>query len=151
MFASQVRKTVQVNDGDTVVNVVLRKLSGASLEKASEARQLSIATMTSHLGPEVVEQYQREREAKEAQRKAGTLEEEKKDPKDRHVSYSRQSVLHAGVHDWDLKDEKGRSVRVTPDRIDDLDEPTADFLFHEILELSLPPEAAKKEEEAKND
>lgn len=123
MFASKVTSQVVFDDG--VVNI--RKLSARSLEKASEARQISVSQLSRSMGPELMRAFATPTE--DRTKVEPSLEER---TRARYATYDRQSVLQAGVVSWtyDTKVAEG---------LDDLDEESAQKLHEAILDLSLPP------------
>lgn len=150
VFSSRVRKEVTYDD----LTVVIRKLSGASLEKAGEQRAIVAMRITAGAGADALRQARESARDQEKKPIAGAEPEPPKvvNPRDRHNGYDRETVLIAGIHGWNALDEKGGSLPVTPDNVLDLTEGACDFLFHEILDLSLPPiDAAKLEADQKKD
>jgi len=128
MFASDTKRDVPVGD----VTVTVRKLSGRSLEKASEAQSISAATVTRSFGPEVMKVLREGRAEQTPEQRTAS----------RYQAYDRQSVLVAGIMRW-------TSPVPLAQGIDDLDEESAELLFRAILDLSLPaidPEAVKAAE-----
>jgi ribosomal protein L12E/L44/L45/RPP1/RPP2 len=117
------------------VDVVIRKLSHKSLEKAAEARQADVAKFARQAGPEMMGVI---RDAAEAQAEAKAKTEDKKEPTEkerreaRYQGFDRESTLVAGIESWTAPEK-------LPDSIADLDESTANLLFHEIVDLSLGP------------
>ena len=152
MFASRVKHTVTIPaDADLcrpeAVDVVIRKLSHKSLEKAAEARQIDVGKFARQSGPELAEAFRRAAEVA-----AEKAEKDKKEPTERerrearYQGFDRDSVLVAGVESWTVRDVK------LPEGLADLDEPTAKLLFHEILDLSLGPlDPAESEAVGKGD
>jgi hypothetical protein len=134
VFASRVKSTVRVDNDGTPVNVVIRKLSGRSLSKAAEARQLAVGPTLKSFGPELL-QAAREREKPPSEA----------NPDERYGGYDRDSVLTAGIESWDAMDGDGRAVPLI-DGIADLDEGSAEIIFHAIVDLSVP--TAEEAEEA---
>ncbi len=129
VFASEVKKDVLVEG----VTVTVRKLSGRSLEKAAEARQIALGATVRSFGSDLIKTFRetKREETPEAQKAA------------RYAGYDRSAVLVAGVASWDFE------RKLNPEAIDDLEESAAEFLFREILELSLPPAEVAAEAEKK--
>jgi hypothetical protein len=160
MFASRVKKSLPVTrmglDGNPEEGtIVVRKLNARSLARASEARQIEIAKLSRAWGPEIAMAAQKAAEERTtAEEKANaeatpTPVPEKKtaEPvpynplKDkRHSGYDRDYVVKAGLDSWSFPEDH-RADQI----LGDLDEETADLIFHEVLALSLP----KPQEEAK--
>jgi hypothetical protein len=131
MFASKITQDITVKDGDKDVKVTIRKLSGRSLQNASEARQITVARMARTMGAEML-QAVRDREA--AKEKAQKI----LDPAEaRFQLYDRETVLVAGIASWDAKEDVVEGVA-------DLDEDTADAIFRAIVTLSVPTEEERK-------
>lgn len=127
MFASKVTKEIAVGDE----RVMLRKLSGAQLDEASKVRQFAVAQVTRQMGAELLKAF-RETPAVESEQDEAARRQA------RYLSYDRLTVLKMGIVWWSV-DEKP-----TAEKIADLDEPTMQRLFEEILDLSFqtPEEAA---------
>jgi hypothetical protein len=136
VFASRTRKEVTYED----LTAVIRKLSGASLEKAGEQRAIVAMRITANAGADALRQArENSRDQKEKPADGAAPEAPKPvNPRDRHNGYDRETVLIAGIHSWNAADENGKLLPVTPDNVLDLTEGACDFLFHEILDLSLP-------------
>lgn len=119
-------------DGETPGIVTIRKLSARSLEKAKEARQISVVQLSTKLGPDVMKLYRDTREER-------PLEAVVDPAVQRYGQYDRDTVLTQGVESWtfDIPKEEG---------LIDLDEPAAELLFHEIIDLSDPPKAVVETE-----
>jgi hypothetical protein len=131
MFASKITKDITVRDGDKDVKVTIRKLSGRSLQNASEARQVSVARMAKAMGAEMVQAYQARQEATD---KASKI----LDPSEaRFTLYDRETVLVAGIASWDVDIDVAEGVK-------DLDEDTANDIFRAIITLSVPTEEERK-------
>lgn len=135
MFASQCKKPVVIDD-DTYT---IRKLSHRSLDKARDAFMAGSAVAAKRLGGEMVRAYQ---EAAQSGAQQKLREKDKADPKARYSTYDKPYVLQAGIDSWTCERP------LSPDAVDDLDEATAQKLFEDILEYSLPP-ATKEEIEVK--
>jgi len=137
MFASRVTKQIEIKDGADKGFVTIRKLSAKSLEKAREARQMAAAALTSKFGADLIRAF---RETNKEEREAQVVEVAVVDPNARYAEFDRDTVLTQGVVSWTFKD----SLR---EGLADLDEPTAELLFHAIVDLSAPSteEAAKVE------
>lgn len=136
MFASLVKETVAVGDN----TVIIRKLSALSLEKAIEQKQISVALISQRLGSEMIKAFQDR--AKKAEETAAPATPAVPAAFEKHSMYDRSTVLVAGIHSWSGPDcREDPSVKT----IGDLDEETAELLFHKILSLSLvtPVEVSK--------
>jgi len=119
MFASDVKSTVAVDGGE----VVIRKLSARSLEKASEARQAAVAATTRNLGKDMLELI----------RSSDGPNRPAPDPAvSRYGAYDRFTVLTQGVVSWSF------DRKVDQASLDDLDEGAAEKLFRAIVDLSVP-------------
>lgn len=140
MFASQVKKVVDVPDTDPVVRVTIRKLNHRSLDKARQARRGEDIAETRSLGGDLFRAITEFREGK----LDDELAQRRKDKRDaRYREFDRDTVLQAGIESWTAAE------KVT-DGIGDLDEPTADFLFRAIVDLSAPAPAEVEEAQAKD-
>jgi len=128
MFASRIKKTVTLQDGEETVTVIIRKLSHNSLEKASDVRQGTVAKMARQYGAEMMTSLKDYTPPKPEETKAPVDAK-----KSRYSGYDRSTVLLSGVESWSVP------VKLSSQSLDDLDEETAQMLFEEILELSLPP------------
>jgi hypothetical protein len=131
MFAASVKKQVPVDDGRDKGVVTIRKLSARSLDKAREARQIAAAALTSKFDPNILKVY----------RETGR-QPDSDAPVDKYAAYDRDAVLQAGIDSWtfDVSIEEG---------LKDIDEPTAELLFHEIIDLSDPTGASLAQAEKK--
>lgn len=127
MFASRVKKKVELKDGDDVVYVTIRKLSASSLEKASDVAQGASLASLRAMGPEVAKAL-RETEKDKPEVKPEIS------AKKRYAAYDRSTVLRAGVESWTAKEK-------LPGALDDLDEDAANTLHREIVDLSAPAAA----------
>ena len=130
MFASRTKKVVTLKDGDDDVQVTLRKLSGNSLKKLRDAKQSEQIAVSRAVGGEVMAALKsipdnEELKAKKAA-KAGTREEV-------YDNYDRHSTLVAGIEGW-----TSPRPLMGKDGIEDLEEADAEFLFHEVIDLSDP-------------
>jgi hypothetical protein len=134
MFASKVQKDVTVGEGEAAVIVTIRKLSGRSLEKASEARQIGVAQGMKSMGGDILRTL---RDLEEADKKSGAESPEKPDyaaaTKKRYATYDRATVLVMGVVRWTAEPKVGAQA------LDDLEEDAAQKIHEAILDLSLPP------------
>jgi hypothetical protein len=130
MFASKVQKEVSIGAGDDAVTVTIRKLSGRSLEKASEARQIAVSQGMRSMGGDILRTL-RDLETTKA-------EPEKPDyaaaTKARYSTYDRMAVLLAGIVRWTA--EEPPTLKFMED---ELDEESCQKLHEAILDLSLPP------------
>ncbi len=142
MFASNVKKQVEIQDGDSLVSVTIRKLSARILTKAAETRQRQSMAASKELGGELIKVFR-----EDAQQKAGVASDEKKpeelsseekakaaeDKREaQYALYDRDEILTKGIDSWTAP------VKVK-DGVEDLDEETAEKLHREILDMSLPP------------
>jgi hypothetical protein len=145
IFAKQYQKEVQVGDE----TVVVRKLSGRSLDKARAARRTDQVQGIRELGAELIKAF---REGKEA---AGiepapvaepvepvelTPEEKAKARKAAFDDYDKYVVLQGGVVSWTAKID-GKPVPVNAESIEGLDAETVTVLFEAIMDMSLPIDA----------
>lgn len=134
MFVSQQKKTITYGS----FSIVIRKLSGNSLQKCAQARQMVLAKI---YGADLFKPAPKAEGAAEA-------EVEEKDPvaaaRARHASFDRPATLVAGIDSWSAEEK-------LPAGIDQLEEEAAAFIFHEILDFSLPPLKAAAEAEGKGD
>jgi len=133
MFASKITKEVEVGDE----RVTVRKLSYAALDRAREVRARDGAVSLRNYGGELVKVFRSEEFAEAKAKQAA-------DPRAaRYNAFDRGTVLVAGIASWTVGD-------VTPERIGDLDDESAQLIFEAIVDLSLPPldlravEAARK-------
>lgn len=137
MFASRKRRTLEFkDDSDRIVHVYVHQLSHASLEKAAEARQITIGQTVSRLGPDLLNMFKgggsdkTEAEAASAKERA-------------YQSYDRATVLRQGVSGWDALDERGEALSLHSG-LDDLDSATAEAIFRAIIDLSIEEAPAGK-------
>jgi len=144
MFASRVTSTVQVEDPDGFVSVVVRKLSALALEKAAETRQLTVIGFSSKMGSEMIKSFRDAADEKKTEEKPAELTANEK-RKARYTSYDRQTVLNKGIVSWTAAE------KLCPESIEDLDEQAAQQLCEAILDLSLPAiDPAAEETKSKN-
>jgi len=139
MFADVIRKQVPVTDEENREYVViLQKLNARSLKKAQDNRQSEISAQMRQFGGDIFKAIQSADPSKQK-----TVEDQKKAHYDQ---YDRDTILIQGIHSWTLPAEKN------PDNIGRLDLETANFLWHEIVDLSDPfkPTAIAKADEAKD-
>lgn len=128
MFASQVKKTVEIGER----SYQIRMLSWKSLDKAKDARQMSGAAHLRALGGEIMKALRSDNVdemAKAVAEKDATPEGR---AKLRYDAYDRELVLNAGVTQIE-------GELATPATVADIDPTTADRLYREILDLSLGP------------
>ena len=133
MFASRKKKVLEFPDEDyRIIHVYIHQLSHASLEKAAEARQITVGQTVSRLGPDLLNMF----------KGAGSTDTAAMvDAKERaYQSYDRSTVLRQGVSSWDALDEKGQSVPLHTG-LDDLDSMTAEAIYRAIIDLSVNEEA----------
>lgn len=129
MLASLITKRLDSLPGAPGAWVVVRKLGWKALRTAQEAQQQQAYALLSQLPKETLEA-------------AGSVTADqiaafKRDPA---AKYDRAALLLAGIVSWSLE------AAITPETIDDLEEPVAACLAAAIVELSEPPrdEAARK-------
>jgi hypothetical protein len=127
IFASYVTRTVPL-PFDEPHTVTIQKLSGKALAAARQAQVAASMDLVRSMGGAT---FGRELAAVDP----AAVDEAKADPL---RPYDRSTVLAKGVKAWTYEQPP------TPDRLDDLDEQAADFLFRAILELTLPNGDAKK-------
>jgi hypothetical protein len=127
IFASYVTRTVPL-PFDAPHTVTIQRLSGKALQAARQAQIAASMQLVQAMGGAAIG-----RELAEVPPEAVAAAQA-----DPARSYDRPTVLAKGVKAWTY------SEAVTPSTLDDLDEQAADFLFHAILELTLPNGDAKK-------
>lgn len=131
MFASEVRATVTLGD----VEVVIRKLSGRSLSKAADVKQIASANQLRAFGGEILKALRDET----VDAAVESLKAKKADPKAirkaLYDAYDRDLVLQAGIASWNHK------KALNPESIADLDEDAAKVLHEAIIDLSIPEKA----------
>ena len=136
MFASRVTKDVTISgeDGSDDVIVTIQKLSARSLDNAQTQRHIALGQTARGLGADVLQTIRDIPDKVETEKTPEELRTA------RYGSYDRDSVLISGIVRW--------TAEITLDKgVGDLDEETATTLFHEILDLSLPPVDPKEAEE----
>jgi hypothetical protein len=146
MFARQIQKEVKVGDE----SVVVRKLSGKSLDRARVARRSDQVQGIRELGADLIKAFREGKEAsgiKEAEAQPVqaetpelTPEEKAKARKALFEDYDKYVVLQAGIVSWTAQ-EKGKPVPVNADTIADLTAEEVDQISSEILDLSLAADA----------
>lgn len=156
MFASRTKKDVKVEVAPgEFETVVIRKLSGTSLEKAAEAHRISVIQTVKVYGAELLGLAQDRSAALRARKDAEgvapaaeakpvavpepvELTPEQKEAQlkarreARYDGFDRQLTLQAGIVSWTAPE------KVNPESIADLDDKIATILFREILDISLP-------------
>lgn len=135
MFASMVQKEVVLADGE---RVVIRKLNHATLDRARDARSSKGARSLRDFGGEIVSVLRSE---EFGQLKAKREEDPNAPRLARYNAFDRGIVLVAGIKSWTS------SEKLTPEAVEDLDEPSAQKIFEEIVDLSLGPLNQKTVEE----
>lgn len=137
MFASRKKKVLEFTDEDNrPIHVYIHQLSHASLEKAAEARQITIGQTVSRLGPDLLNMFKGGGTTPDAAAAA--------DAKERaYQSYDRGTVLRQGVSSWDALDEKGQPVPLHTG-LDDLDSKTAEAIYRAIIDLSVEEAETRK-------
>ena len=121
IFASYVTRTVPLPFDDPHT-VTIQRLSGKALQAARQAQIAASMQLVQAMGGAAIG-----RELAEVPPEAVAAAQT-----DPARQYDRPTVLAKGVKAWTY------SEAVTPSTLDDLDEQAADFLFHAILELTLP-------------
>lgn len=140
MFASKVTDAVVLDGGE---RVTIRKLNHSALDLAREARSSRGAKSLRDFGGDILRVLRSEEfvDMKKAREEAGPEALRAA----RYAAFDRSVVLQAGIQSWTSE------VKVTPEAIDDLDEPSAQKIHEAIVDLSLPPiDPAKAEAQAKN-
>jgi hypothetical protein len=127
IFASYVTRVVPLPFDDPHT-VTIQKLSGKALQAARQAQIAASMQLVQAMGGAAIG-----RELAEVPPEAVAAAQT-----DPARQYDRPTVLAKGVKAWTYPDPP------TPDRLDDLDEQAADFVFRAILELTLPNGDAKK-------
>jgi hypothetical protein len=128
VFASETKKSLQYDE----LQVVIRKLSGKSLRKAREVRQIAQMRMSREMGGELVRAFQETAAAKDAVQAKGpapTLEQLRMT---RYAEFDQDDILVRGIESWS-------ATKPLPDGIDDLDDAVGLQIFHEIVDLSSGP------------
>jgi hypothetical protein len=133
MFAKQIQREVKVGEE----TVMVRKLSGKTLDKARVARRTDQVQNMREIGADLIKAF-REREGTKEPKVVETpaaaelsVEDKAKARKASFGDYDREIVLNAGIVRWSAKET------VNADTIGDLDEDSAALLFNEILDLSV--------------
>lgn len=129
MFASTTKRDIAIG----AETVTIRKLSAHRLGEAQLVRQKALIDLSKTLGGLNVS-----REDLEKFRGQEQTEEEKK--RTRNALYDRLSVLKYGIHSWSVGDQ------VTNELVEDLDQPTAQRLFEEILDLTFEDTETRKKD-----
>src|SRR4029450_4560149 len=132
IFASYVTRTVAL-PFDEPHTVTIQKLSGKALAAARQAQVAASMDFVKAMGGAASG-----RELAPLGRPDTIAAEVEKAQTDPARQYDRPMVLAKGVTAWTYPESP------TPALLDDLDEQAADFLFHAILDLTLPNGAGKK-------
>jgi hypothetical protein len=134
MFASNVKGSIELEDGDSKVTVTIKKLSARALDQAREARITQATRRAREVGADLIASM------RSAQTPPVTTPTAEQLREARYDLYDRDVVLRAGVVAW---------THATPLAVglEDLDEPSAVKLSQAILDLSLPPLDVKTEED----
>ena len=132
IFASYVTRTVPL-PFDEPHTVTIQKLSGKALQAARQAQVAASMDFVKTMGGAAFG-----RELADVGASAAVAAEVERRQADPARQYDRPTVLAKGVKAWTYPDPP------TPDRLDDLDEQAADFVFRAILDLTLPNGDAKK-------
>ena len=122
MFSSRVTKAIKTPTKPQYT-VTIRQLSGRAKERCQQATLAKAADMMQRVGGAAVFDQIRQMGGEDKGREQG----EDHDPT---AAYDRDQVLLDGVVSW-TADEP-----VTADTLADLEDPTSDLLFREILQLS---------------
>jgi hypothetical protein len=125
MFASRIKKQIEIGEGDEKGTVTIRKLSARSLDKAREARQIGAAALTSRLGSDLIKAFRETAQDQEKLAAPTGVEAH-------YSAYDRATVLTQGVEHWTFKES-------LKEGLEDLDEAAAELLFRAIVDLSDPP------------
>lgn len=128
MFASQVKKTIEFEDG----SVIIRKLSWRTLERARQARSGEMAAAARSYGGDVIKALRSETLDELAKKVAEKRADPEERRKARYAEYDRGTLLVAGIESWPYGE-------LNPERIDLLDEEQAERLHQELVDLSLGP------------
>ena len=122
MFSSRVTKAIKTPTKPQYT-VTIRQLSGRAKERCQQATLAKAADMMQRVGGAAVFDQIRQMGGEDKVR-------EQVEDHDPTAAYDRDQVLLDGVVSW-TADEP-----VTADTLADLEEPTSDLLFREILRLS---------------
>ena len=122
MFSSRVTKAIKTPT-EPQYTVTIRQLSGRAKERCQQATLAKAADMMQRVGGAAVFDQIRQMGGEDKVR-------EQVEDHDPTAAYDRDQVLLDGVVSW-TADEP-----VTADTLADLEEPTSDLLFREILRLS---------------
>jgi hypothetical protein len=136
IFASYVTRIVPLPMDDPHT-VTIQKLSGKALAAARQARIAASLDLIRSLG-DAAGAFRSELTAGGDGAAAITADGDDDGRPDLSRKYDRSTVLVKGVTAWTYTEP------LTPDRLDDLDDQAADYLFRAILELTLPPGAVEK-------
>ena len=137
MFASDIRSTIQVGN----VEVVVKKLSKRSLDKAREAKSIATALQLKAFGGDLLKALREDTVAEAVE----SLRAKQNGPEARKAAFLAtfdfEHVLNAGIVSWNA------ARKLDPAAIADLDEDSASTIFHAILDLSIPPSEAVEADE----
>ena len=125
MFSSRVTKAIKTPTKPQYT-VTIRQLSGRAKERCQQATLATAADMMQRVGGAAVFDQIRQMGGEDKVR-------EQVEDHDPTAAYDRDQVLLDGVVSWTATEA------VTPDTLADLEEPTSDLLFREILRLSKVP------------
>jgi len=123
IFASYVTRIVPL-PFDEPHEVTIQKLSGKALQAARQAQIAASMDFVKAIGGAAFG-----RELAAVGESAALVAEAQADPT---RQYDRPTILAKGVKAWTYPEPP------SPAQLDDLDEQAADFLFHAILDLTLP-------------
>lgn len=133
MFASGVTRNISIGEE----TVVIQKMSGFQLEKASQIQTQKAVDQSKQLGGELLAAIRDPDAATRLQEQRDKMTQKQK-RQARYDTYDRKHILKKGIRGWSCKKEDGSALPTT-EGIEDLDQPTADMLFHEIVDLSCGP------------
>lgn len=133
VFASRVKKQVALGEGDQVVVVTIRRLSGKSQEKAAEARQIAQIAKARSAGADLVKLF---RELENVKSELPT--EPVARAKARYDLYDRDTVLTAGIEDITPRPLKkdGKTHMSLAESIDDFDDEARETVHRAIIDFS---------------
>jgi len=129
IFASYVTRTVPL-PFDEPHTVTIQKLSGHAVSVVKEQARVATTSASLELMQAIGGAAAAEMAAGITRSAASAALEQR--PVERDQLYHRPTVLAKGVKAWTYDEP------ITPERLNDLDEQASDFLFHAILDLTLP-------------
>jgi hypothetical protein len=130
VFTSRVTRTVPIPH-DSPNSVTIRKLAPKHLDASAKAAQIESAEAFHRMGGAAL---LKQLEGLDFDKVPGASRAALAAPAvaDPLLQFDRSVLLVKGVQSWTY------DAKVTPDAIEDLDEPTQDFLAREVLKLSRP-------------